>query len=149
MAHSTHPVFDDSLISSATPSVIAEWTDYNDHFNVAYYVQAFDLAAQAFRHDQGINLPFEIKTNRVSYLREVPGGRKLTLTTQLIGFTDKGLHTVQALYAEPERYLAAVEERLEMPISGTAEDIAQITSVLKPILDAHVKIALPEAWNTF
>lgn len=149
MVRSTLPIFHDSLISSAAPSVIAEWTDYNDHFNVAYYVQAFDLAAQAFRKDHGLTLPFQVKANRVSYLREVPGGRQLLLTTQLVNFSDKGLHTVQALYAEPERYLAAVEERLEIPISGTPDEIAQVASVLKPVLEAHAQFELPEDWNTF
>lgn len=149
MVRSTLPVFHDSLISSATPSVIAEWTDYNDHFNVAYYVQAFDLAAQAFRKDHGLSLPFQIKANRVSYLREVPGGRKLMLTTQLVGFSDKGLHMVQALYAEPEHYLAAVEERLEIPVSGTVDEIAHTASVLKPVLEAHAQFMLPNDWNTF
>ncbi|MDF1747331.1 MAG: hypothetical protein P1V34_00490 [Alphaproteobacteria bacterium] len=149
MTNSTTPIFDDFLISSANPSVIPDWTDYNDHFNVAYYVQAFDLAAQAFRKDAGINHPFQIKTNRVSYLREVPGGRTLTLTTQLIGYSEKGLHMVQALYAEPERYLAAVEERLEVPIAGTDEEMSAITRKLMPIVASHAKYALPEDWNTF
>jgi acyl-CoA thioesterase FadM len=149
MTRSTLPVFHDSLINSAKPSVIAEWTDYNDHFNVAYYVQAFDLAAKAFRKDLGLTQPFQITANRVSYLREVPGGRKLTLTTQLVGFSVKGLHTVQALYAEPERYLAAVEERLEIPLSSTPDEIAHINLILEPVLEEHMQFELPEDWNTF
>ena len=28
-----------------TEKIIKEWTDYNNHLNVAYYVRVFDLAA--------------------------------------------------------------------------------------------------------
>jgi acyl-CoA thioesterase FadM len=149
MASSPPPVFDKSLVSSATPSVIPEWTDYNDHFNVAYYVRAFDLAAQAFRDDHRVSQPFRIKASRVSYLREVPGGRQLSLTTQLVGFSEKGLHIVQALYAQPERYLAAVEERLEVPVSITSSEMESLTNLLLPVLEAHAHFKLPEDWNTF
>jgi len=56
---------------------------------------------------------------------------------------------VQALYAEPEHYLAAVEERLEIPVSGTVDEIAHTASVLKPVLEAHAQFMLPDDWNTF
>ena len=28
-----------------TEKIIKEWTDYNNHLNVAYYVRVFDIAA--------------------------------------------------------------------------------------------------------
>ena len=30
-----------------TEKVIKEWTDYNGHLNVAYYIRVFDIAADA------------------------------------------------------------------------------------------------------
>ena len=30
-----------------TEKIKKEWTDYNDHLNVAYYVYVFDMAADA------------------------------------------------------------------------------------------------------
>ena len=39
------------LIKLATNTVKPEWTDYNNHMNVAYYTLAFDIALDEFYED--------------------------------------------------------------------------------------------------
>ena len=70
----------------------AEWTDYNGHMNVAYYVVAFDRATDAYKDQVGIDKGYRERTRHstfaaelhVVYLQEVREGEEVYLTTYLL-----------------------------------------------------------------
>lgn len=141
------------VANSCRPRVVPEWTDYNDHFNVAYYAQAFDRAAQTFRSGVGAaaDLPFRASRSRIDYLQEIPGGAVLTLTSQVLSAGPRGLHLLQALYAGDDGYLAAIEERIEQPydpdsgaglvLNGAALD------AFTGLVSRHAGLPVPSGWG--
>ena len=70
-----------------------EWTDYNGHMNVAYFLLAFDHATDAFFDYVDLGCAYRERTNcslftleaHISYARELKEGALLRFTTQLIG----------------------------------------------------------------
>lgn len=126
--------------------ILPSWTDYNDHFNVAYYVRALDEAADAFRGQLlGPQAPaFATLCSRVDYLREVHGGRRLRFTTQILGVAAGRLHLLQGLYDAESDYLAAIEERIDIPAAPLP---AAMLSTLEKAAEAHEALRLPAGWG--
>lgn len=147
------PYFGAEVTNACRPTVVPDWTDYNDHFNVAYYAQAFDMAARQFRGDLGIaeDVPLRTARSRIDYLREIPGGATLTMTTQVLSAGTGGLHLLQALYAGEDPYLAAIEERFDIafaPATGSACPLDG--AALRDFQGAaarHSGLAVPSGWG--
>ncbi len=134
--------------------VLKEWTDYNGHFNVAYYARAFDLSFGVFLENAcgGGAVPaasgettftHRIIRSRVQYLREVHLGRLLQFTTQVLGATNGSVSVLQAMYVPADEYCAAVEERVV--------DLSNINPGLKNEIFAvaarHAGITVPVGWG--
>ena len=110
--------FDQRLFFGCETTVQDAWIDYNGHMNVGYYVVAFDMATDCLldRVDLGAGhldsrggSTFTAEMN-VSYIREVFQGAPLIFTTQVLGYDDKRLRYVHAMYHAEEGYLAATNE---------------------------------------
>ncbi len=117
-----------------------EWIDYNGHMNVAYYLLAFDHAADAFFDVLGINETYR-RTARsttfaaechITYQREVVAGDPLRFTVQIIGFDPKRIHFLQTMHHAVQGYVAATSEWLSLHIDL---DRRRVTPMPKPILD--------------
>lgn len=157
MSDSKTPFYGESVITDCSISVLPEWTDYNDHFNVAYYVRAFDIAADTFRRSCGASdATYSIHKSRVSYLQEVHLGSKLILTTQVIAIKRPYLHLLQTMYVEEGLVLAAIEERVEA-VAVTASRgrdqgaDATLEGTATGLLDAakrHENLPIPTDWGT-
>jgi acyl-CoA thioester hydrolase len=97
-----------------------EWLDDNGHMNVAFYVHAFDDGGEVFFRDCGIGWDYTRKGAHsifmancdLDFRRELFQGDPLRVTTQLIDWSAKLVHTYQALYHRDENYLAATAEML-------------------------------------
>lgn len=153
MTKSDYPYSGDLVRNDCPLSVLPEWTDYNDHFNVAYYTRAFDLAARHFQQscDDTI-LSFVVRKSRVSYLREVHRGRKLTVTTQIIAINGNNLHLLQTMYAEGGESPVAIEERIEAPVWPESEGPKHAGHALPAGFharaQAHHTIPVPDGWGS-
>lgn len=127
--------------------VLPAWTDYNDHFNVAYYVRAFDEARSVFYRDvlsKSLPAIYPI-ASKVDYLREIPGGSRLRFTTQILGLPEGCVHLLQTLHSsEPADYLAAIEERIEKPAAPLidADRVRLLTAMEK-----HTDLPVPNGWG--
>ncbi|MEQ9457238.1 MAG: acyl-CoA thioesterase [Alphaproteobacteria bacterium] len=134
--------------------VLKEWTDYNGHFNVAYYARAFDLSFGVFLENAcgGGAVPaasgettftHRIIRSRVQYLREVHLGRLLQFTTQVLGATNGSVSVLQAMYVPADEYCAAVEERVV--------DLSKINREWKNGISSaaarHAGIAVLDGWG--
>ncbi len=97
-----------------------EWLDENGHMNVAFYLRAFDHGGEIFFRDIGIGWDYTREGNYTIFMtncdldfrRELLKDDPLEVTTQLIDWTPKLVHTYQALYHREEGYFAASSETL-------------------------------------
>jgi acyl-CoA thioester hydrolase len=98
--------------------VRAEWIDYNGHMNVAYYVLAFDHAADALFEILGLDAAYRAKSGfstfalecHVVYKREVAAGDPLRFEVQMLDFDGQFFHYIAKMYHDRENWLAATCE---------------------------------------
>jgi len=92
-----------------------EWIDYNGHMNVAYYVLAFDHAADALFDRLGLDEACRARTGfstfalecHVVYKREVAAGDPLRFEVQLLDFDGRFFHYIAKMFHDRENWLAA------------------------------------------
>jgi len=105
-------------------SVLPEWTDYNGHMNLAYYVLAFDHASDRFADFLDLGISYVKRTNRslftleahVTYEHELMVGDPLRISTRLVDFDGKRIHFFHAMYHATDGYLAATNELLAIHV---------------------------------
>ncbi|MQA09776.1 MAG: thioesterase [Pseudonocardiaceae bacterium] len=76
-----------------------EWIDYNGHLSEAYYVLVFGFATDALMKQVWLGEAYRARTRcslytveaHIRYLREVPAGAELAITTRVIGSDAKKL----------------------------------------------------------
>ncbi len=125
-------------------SVRPEWIDYNGHMNVAYYVLAFDHAADALFDMLDIGQAYCRRSNRsvfvleshVSYLQEVLEGDPLRFSVHLLDADEKRLHFFLEMHHGEKDYLAATLEQLALHVDLGARRAAPFPA------EVHERIAM-------
>jgi acyl-CoA thioester hydrolase len=105
-------------------TVLPEWTDYNGHMNVAYYLLAFDHATDCLFDHLDLGLAYVKRTNHslftleahITYEQELNAGDPIRCTTQLIDCDAKRVHYFHAMYHAERGYLAATNEVLSIHV---------------------------------
>lgn len=72
--------------------VLPEWVDYNGHLSEGYYVLVFGFATDALMDQVGMDADYLKRTGcslytveaHVRYLREVPPGSEMLITTRVV-----------------------------------------------------------------
>jgi acyl-CoA thioester hydrolase len=135
--------------------VLPEWIDYNDHFNMGYYVVVFDLATDAWLDHIGLGEEHKRRAGvttftleaHINYLRELRSGDPLRFTTQLLGFDEKRIHYIHQMFHDHEGFLAATNELMSLHVSEqtrrAAPMAAEVRAHLAEILEAHREIDPP------
>ena len=111
-------------IETLRETVRAEWTDYNGHMNLAYFVLVFDLATDGFYAGFGLGEEYCRRTNHstfaveshTAYLAEVLADTTVRCTTQLLGFDEKRMHYFHRMYREVDGVLAATMELMAVHV---------------------------------
>jgi acyl-CoA thioester hydrolase len=111
--------------SRVSEIVRPEWTDYNGHFNVGYYVVAFDHATDAFldwleigaKYTAARRLSVFVAEAHVLYLRELRALDPIRFSTQYLGHDTKRLHLIHTMQNERQHYVAAINELLLLHVS--------------------------------
>lgn len=136
-------------------TVIADWIDYNGHFNAGYYAVVFDDAVGPWlahcgltpehRADRGIT-SFTAESH-VLYLREVREGDGLEITGQLIAYGDKKIHSFLRMYERGASTPAATYELMSIHIDLAARRPAplhdEVTARLGEVAAAQGSRGLP------
>jgi acyl-CoA thioester hydrolase len=99
-------------------AVRPEWIDYNGHMNVAYYVLAFDHAADALFDRLGLDAAYRARADfstfalecHVVYRREVAAGDPLRFEVQMLDFDGRFFHYIAKMFHDRLNYLAAACE---------------------------------------
>ena len=102
--------------------VIKEWTDYNGHLNVAFYVHIFDIAADVMLDNfkmGGESAKKDKKTTFVAemytaYKQEVRLGEEVETHLSYVDHDKKRIHYRLSMFHKEKKYLAATNEVLSL-----------------------------------
>jgi len=105
-----------------TEKVIKEWTDYNGHLNVAFYVHIFDIAADVMLDSfkmGGVSAKKDKKTTFVAemytaYKQEVRLGEEVETHLTYVEHDKKRIHYRLSMFHKEKKYLAATNEVLSL-----------------------------------
>ena len=132
------------------------WIDYNGHLNLAYYHVLFDRGVDDLFDAIGLGERYRERTGfttysaeaHVRYLREVPPGSRVVVSTQIVGLDPKRLHLFQEMH-HIDGWLAATLENLSLSVDqrGEAPKVAPFPSEtfesIKAAVDAHAGLPRP------
>jgi acyl-CoA thioester hydrolase len=137
-------------------TVCEQWTDYNGHLNLAYYVLIFDHATDAFYPLVGLGQAYRERTNHstfaveshVTYDAELRAGVEVYCTTQLLGFDEKRIHYFHAMHHAAEGFLAATTELLAVHVDLAVRRVAPMPNTvlerLGSMLEEHRRWPRPK-----
>lgn len=126
--------------------VLADWTDYNGHFNVAYYALAFDQAASRFWDARAVAERPTVRRTAISYAQEAHVGSRLLFEWRCMAVRDVGAQQHEivsrvAMFVEGGTDPIAVQERRE--VTKTALPPTILSALPKVKSDPHS----PRGWD--
>jgi len=130
-----------------TEKVIKEWTDYNGHLNVAYYIRVFDIAADVMldnfkmggksaKTDKRTTFVAEMHTN---YYQEVRLGEEVETHITFVDHDKKRIHYKLSMFHKEKKYLAAVNEVLSLYVDLNQRKVVEFDSGRVKIMDDFIK----------
>ncbi len=107
-----------------TEVVRPEWTDYNNHMNVAFYILIFDHGTDAFLENLGMDTANRETTGssvfvaeaHVTYDNEVMVGETVRVQSQVIDYDKKRLHLMHQMF-KSDGQLAATNELMILHVN--------------------------------
>tara|TARA_B100000029_G_scaffold332792_1_gene324969 strand:- start:482 stop:943 length:462 start_codon:yes stop_codon:yes gene_type:complete len=119
-----------------TEKVIKEWTDYNNHLNVAFYVHVFDIAADVMLDNfkmGGVSAKKDKKTTFVAemhtvYNQEVRLGEEVETHVTYVDHDKKRIHYRLSMFHKEKKYLAATNEVLSLYVDLSKRKVVEFDS---------------------
>jgi acyl-CoA thioester hydrolase len=136
-------------------AVRPEWIDYNGHMNVAYYLLAFDQAADAFFDLMGFDEAYRRRTGfstfameaHICYLREVKAGDPLRFEIRMLDLDAKRFHYLNTMVHDTAGFVAAtcewISTGMDMTARKTAAMPAEVHARFAALLDAQRALPVP------
>ena len=130
-----------------TEKVIKEWTDYNNHLNVAFYVHVFDIAADVMLDNfkmGGVSAKKDKKTTFVAemhtiYNQEVRLGEEVETHVTYIDHDKKRIHYRLSMFHKEKKYLAATNEVLSLYVDLDQRKVVEFDPDRIKIMDEFIK----------
>ena len=132
-----------------------QWTDYNGHFNMAYYNVLFDRAGdEAFAavglgpdYVKGRNASFFTLESHNTYVRELHAGDAVRIDTQLLDCDAKRVHYAQLMYHAAEDWLSCITElivmHVDMGLKKSAPFPPDVMAKINAMCAAHKALPVP------
>ena len=132
-----------------------QWTDYNGHFNMAYYNVLFDRAGDEAFAAVGLgpdyvkqhNASFFTLESHNTYVRELHAGDQVRIETQFLDRDTKRVHYVQQMFHATGGWLSCVTELIIMHVDMTLKKSAPFPAAVQASIDsmyeAHRNLAVP------
>ena len=135
-----------------TEKVIKEWTDYNGHLNVAFYVHIFDIAADVMLDHfnmGGLSAKKDKKTTFVAemhtiYNQEVRLGETVETQVTYIDHDSKRIHYRLSMFHKEKKYLAATNEVLSLYVDLSKRKVSEFDPDRIILMDDFMKKNLPK-----
>ena len=130
-----------------TEKVIKEWTDYNGHLNVAYYVLIFDIAADIMLDNfkmGGMSAKKDKRTTFVAemhtiYNQEVRLGEEVETHITYVDHDKKRIHYRLSMFHKKKKFLAATNEVLSLYVDLTKRKVVEFDSDRVDLMDSFIK----------
>jgi acyl-CoA thioester hydrolase len=130
-----------------TEKVIEDWTDYNGHLNVAFYVYVFDKAADIMLDSLkmgGISAKKDKKTTFVAemytaYKQEVRLGEEVDTRLTYVNHDKKRIHYRLSMFHKEKKYLAATNEVLSLYVDLDKRKVIEFDQDRLKLMDETIK----------
>ena len=130
-----------------TEKVIKEWTDYNGHLNVAYYIRIFDIAAdvmldnfkmggESAKKDKKSTFVVEMHT---CYNQEVKLGEEVETHLTYIDHDKKRIYYKLSMFHKEKKYLAATNEVLSLYVDLNQRKVVEFDPDRVKIMEDFIK----------
>tara|TARA_Y100000590_G_C15694881_1_gene1004747 strand:+ start:1607 stop:2074 length:468 start_codon:yes stop_codon:yes gene_type:complete len=130
-----------------TEKIKKEWTDYNGHMNVAYYIHIFDIAADIMLDNfkmagdsakKNKKSTFVVETH-TTYNKEVKLGDEVEVKLTYLDHDKKRIHYKVSMFNKEKKYLAATTEVLSLYIDLNQRKVTEFDSEKVIIMDEFIK----------
>ena len=130
-----------------TKKIIKEWTDYNEHMNMAYYVLIFDLAweiiLEKFKMGEHSAKTTKKRTmvveTHTTYNNEVKQGEDVDIVLTHFDHDKKRLHFKLEMYEKTKKTLSATIEMLSLYIDLNQRKVAEFEDEKIKIKDDFIE----------
>jgi len=130
-----------------TEKIIKEYTDYNNHLNVAYYVRIFDIAADVMLDNfkmGGESAKKDKKTTFVAemhtiYNQEVRLGEEVETHVTYVDHDKKRIHYKLSMFHKEKKYLAATNEVLSLYVDLNKRKVVEFEADRLKVMDDFIK----------
>ena len=130
-----------------TKTIIKEWTDYNNHMNLAYYILVFDMGAEKIlsKFQMGEHSAktskrstMVVETN-TTYQKEVKEGDEVDVFLSHFDHDNKRLHYKLEMYNKTNNILSATTEVLALYINLDERKVSEFENEKIKIIDNYIK----------
>ena len=130
-----------------TQKIKKEWTDYNGHMNVAYYIHIFDIASDVMLDKfkmggesakQDKKSTFVVETH-TTYNQEVKFDEEVEVYLSYLDYDNKRIHYKVSMHHKKKKYLAATTEVLSLYIDLNQRKVTEFESEKIKIMDDFIK----------
>ena len=129
-----------------TTKIIKDWTDYNNHMNLSYYILVFDKAAEKILSKFNMGEEAALKTKRstmvvethTTYNNEVKEGDDVDIYLSYCNHDKKRLHYKLEMYEKSKNILSATTEVLALYINLDLRKVAEFEREKVLIMDNFI-----------
>ena len=130
-----------------TTKIINDWTDYNNHMNLSYYILVFDKAAEKILSKFNMGEEAALKTKRstmvvethTTYNNEVKEGDEVDVYLSYCDHDKKRLHYKLEMYEKSKNILSATTEVLALYINLDLRKVAEFENEKVLIMDKFIE----------
>ena len=129
-----------------TQKIIKEWTDYNNHMNLSYYILVFDMGAEVFlsKFQMGEHSAKTTKKSTMvvethtTYNNEVKEGEEVDVFISHLDHDKKRIHYKLEMYKKGTDILSATTEVLSLYIDLNLRKVAEFEDEKTKIMDGFI-----------
>ncbi len=129
-----------------TKKIIKEWTDYNNHMNLSYYILVFDKGAEVFlsKFKMGEHSAKNTKKSTMvvethtTYNNEVKENEEVDVFLTFFDHDKKRLHYKLEMYEKNKKVLSATTEVLSLYIDLNQRKVAEFEEEKTKIMDEFI-----------
>ena len=133
-------------IHLTTQKIIKEWTDYNEHMNMSYYVlifdQAWEIILEKFKMGEHAAKTSKKSTmvveTHTTYNQEVKQGEEVDIILTYFDHDKKRLHFKLEMYEKTKKTLSATIEMLSLYIDLSKRKVAEFEEEKVRIMDEFI-----------
>ena len=130
-----------------TGRVKAEWTDYNSHMNLAYYIHLFDVAWEILL--EKFNMGEESSINQrkstfaveshTTYDQEVKVGEEVDINLMFLDHDKKRIVYKLEMIHKEKKYLAATSEILSLYVDLNLRKVTEFEKEKSDLMDSFIE----------